>query len=194
MGMTISAFNPPYNVKHMKNFRWLLLAINLIAGSAVLGSYLLWLTAYPGAVDALWGGVPGAIRPAYTAGMLLAAAGYFAFTYFLLIGIDPDKSRVLGCCDARIFHLLYLGILIPSALWMPATFWAIGNPSAFAVWIVRGILLLAALFSLGLLAALIGTKPRDPAWAHALAVVGAACFCVQTVILDAIVWGAGFTG
>jgi hypothetical protein len=55
-------------------------------------------------------------------------------------------------------------------------------------------LILAALFSLGLLAALLGTKPRDPAGAHALALIGAACFCIQTVLLDAIVWGAAFGG
>jgi hypothetical protein len=143
-------------------------------------------------VDALWGGVPEAIRPAYTAGMLLAAAGYFAFTYFILFRMDPEKVKVFGCCDARIFHLLYLGILIPSALWMPLTFWAVENPSVIAVSVVRGVLILVAVFSLGLLAALLGTKPREPAWAHALAVIGAASFCIQTVILDAIVWGAGF--
>jgi hypothetical protein len=178
----------------MKSYRWILAAINLLGGSAVIGSYIFWLAAYPGVGDALWGGVPGAARPLYTASMFLAAAGYFAFTFFLLFGIDPDKVGIFGCCDARIFHLLYLGILIPSALWMPATFWAIGNPNVFAGWIVRGILILAALFSLGLLAALIGTKPRDPAWAHALGVIGAILFCFQTVILDAIVWGAAFTG
>ena len=178
----------------MTAYRWQMLGINLLGGSAAIGSYILWLAGRPGAVDALWGGVPLSIRPFYTAGMLLAAAGYFAFTYFLLIRMDPAKATVFGCCDARIFHLLYLGILIPSALWMPATFWAIENPSTLAVWIVRGDLLLAALFSIGLLAALLGTKPREPAWAYALAVIGSICFCIQTVILDAIVWGMVFGG
>jgi hypothetical protein len=175
----------------MKTFRWLLLAINLLGGSAVIGSYILGLGS-PGAVDSLWGGVSGSARPYYTAGMFLAAAGYFVFTYFILFRMNPEKIKVFGCCDARIFHLLYLGILIPSALWMPATFWAVENSSALAVWVVRGILILTALFSLGLLAALLGTKPRDPAWAHALAVIGAMCFCIQTVALDAVVWGAAF--
>ncbi|MGB7537191.1 MAG: hypothetical protein WBM17_01510 [Anaerolineales bacterium] len=175
----------------MKKYRWLLLAINILGGSVVIGSYI-WGLGRPGAVDTLWGGVPEAIRPYYTAGMLLAAAGYFAFTYFILFRMDPEKARVFGCCGARIFHYLYLGILIPSALWMPATFWAVENPSGTAVWVVRGILILVALFSLGLLAALLGTKPRDPARAHALAVIGAVCFCIQTVILDAIVWGTAF--
>jgi hypothetical protein len=176
----------------MKKYQWLLLAINLLGGSAVLGSYILWLNGYPGAVDALWGGVPESIRPFYSAGMLLAAAGYFAFTYFLLFRMDPAKVKVFNCCDPRIFHGLYLGILIPSALWMPATFWAIANPSNLAIWVVRGVLILAAIFSIGLLVALLGTRPRDPAWAHTLAVIGSVCFCIQTVILDAVVWGMAF--
>ncbi len=176
----------------MNAYRWRMLLINLLCGSAVIGSYVLGLGGRPGAADALWGGIPPSIRPFYTAGMFLAAAGYFAFTYFLLFRMDPAKVNVFGCCDARIFHPLYLGILIPSALWMPATSWAINRPSVFVVWVVRGILILVALFSLGLFAALLGTKPRDPVWAHALAVIGSICFCIQTVILDAVVWGSSF--
>jgi hypothetical protein len=175
------------------SYRWQILIINILGGSAVIGSYI-WGLGRPGAVDALWGGVPESIRPYYTAGMLLAAAGYFAFTYFILLRMDPAKTKVFGCCDARIFHLLYVGILVPSALWMPATFWAIENSGVLAVWAVRGVLILVALFSLGLLAALLGTRPRNPGWALTLAVIGAALFCVQTVILDAFVWGTAFTG
>ncbi|MBN1439265.1 MAG: hypothetical protein JW929_07650 [Anaerolineales bacterium] len=176
----------------MKNYRWLLLAINLIGGSAVIGSYIWGLAGRAGAADILWGGVPEAVRPYYTAGMLLAALGYFAFTYFLLFRINPANHSVFGRLGAWIYPWLYLGILAPSALWLPATFWAVGNQNAIAVWIVRGVLILVALFSLGLLAALLGAEPRRPALAHALAVVGAAFFCVQTVILDAVVWGAAF--
>ena len=178
----------------MKLYRWLLLIVNLLGGSAVIGSYIWGLAGRSNAADILWGGVPGLIRPYYTAGMLLAAAGYFAFTYFILIRIDPEKVKIFTCCDARIFHFIYLGILVFSALWLPATYWAVENPGPLAVWAVRGILIFVALFSLGLLAALFGTQPREPAWAHTLAVIGAVLFCVQTVILDAIVWGMAFTG
>jgi hypothetical protein len=169
-----------------------LLAINLLGGSAVIGSYILGLAAHPGSVDSLWGEVSPWIRPYYSAGMILAAMGYFAFTYFLLFRIDPEKVKIFGGGSAGLFPLLYAGILAFSALWMPATFWAIANPSALAVWIVRGVLILAAVFSLGLLAALLGAQPGEPAWAHGLAIVGCVFFCVQTVILDAIVWGMSF--
>jgi hypothetical protein len=176
----------------MKKYRLFLLVINLIGGSTVIGSYAWGLASRPDAADILWGGVPDSIRLFYTGGMLLAAAGYFAFTYFILFRIDPEHAKVVGRYGAGIFPCLYLGILVPSALWMPATFWAVDNPSASAIGIVRGILVLAALFSLGLLAALLGTRPRKPAWAHALAVAGAVCFCIQTVILDAGIWGVLF--
>jgi hypothetical protein len=168
-----------------------LLAVNILGGSAVIGSYILELAAHPGAVEPLWGGVPAGIRPYYSTGMILAAAGYFAFTYFLLFRIDPNKIRIFDG-GAGIFPLIYLGILVPSALWMPATYWAIEMQSVLLVWAVRIILILVGLFSLGLLAALLGTQPREPAWAHTLAVIGSICFCIQTVVLDAIVWGMAF--
>ena len=158
----------------------------------MIGSYIWGLAGHPGAVDALWGGVPRGIRPYYSAGMILAAAGYFAFTYFLLFRIDPARATVFGRSDATIFLYAYLGILVFSSLWMPATFWAVGVQRDLSVWIVRLILILVALFSLGLFAALLGTQPRDPAGAYGLAVVGSVFFCVQTVILDAIVWGMSF--
>jgi hypothetical protein len=186
-------FQPALRKNDMKKYRWLLLTINILGGSAVIGSYI-WGLDRPGAGEVLWGGVPEAVQPLYTASMFLAAAGYFAFTFFILFLMDPQKAKIFGCCDARIFRLVYLGILIPSALWMPTTFWAVENPRVLAVWVVRGVLIFVALFSLGLLAALLGMRPRDPAWAQTLAVIGAVLFCVQTVILDAIVWGAAFTG
>jgi hypothetical protein len=172
--------------------RWIL-AINLSGGSAVIASYIWGLVGRPGAADLLWGGVPEAIRPCYSAGMFLAAAGYFAFSYFLVFRMDSAKTDVFRRYSARLFSLLYAGILLPSAFWMPATFWAVGNPSGLAVGLVRGVLILVALFSLGLLAALLGIRPREPAWAHVLAVIGSVCFCLQTVVLDAVVWGSLFS-
>ena len=179
---------------NVNRYRVWMLAINLIGGSAVIGSYIWGFAGRPGAADLLWGGVPASIRPFYTAGMLLAAAGYFAFSYFLVFRIGPIQTTIFRRFDARLYPLLYAGILLPSALWMPATLWAADHPSQYSVWIVRGVLIVVALFSLGLLAALIGTRPRDPKWAQALSVTGVMAFCLQTVVLDAIVWGAAFGG
>ena len=171
----------------------LLLAINLIGGAAVLGSYAYGIGTHANATAVLWGCVPGTIRPAYTAGMLLAAAGYFAFIYFILFRLDPRAARVGGRVGFGLFNILFAGILIPSALWMPLTFAAVAASSVLLLWVVRVVLAVVGLASLGLLAALWKVEPRQPAWAHRLAVIGCAAFCLQTALLDMIVWSAYFT-
>jgi hypothetical protein len=125
--------------------------------------------------------------------MFLAAAGYFAFTYFILFRLHPQDARVADRFDFGLFNALYAVVLIPSALWMPLTFLAVEQSSQTLSWTVRIVLLLVAAASLGLLAALLKDEPRQPLWAHRLALVGMVGFCFQTVLLDAIFWGAYFT-
>ncbi len=172
--------------------KWLLLTINLLGGAAVLGSYAYGLRTHANATDVLWGGVPASIRPVYSAGMLLAAAGYFAFIYFILFRLDPGKASVWHRPGFDAFNILFAAILIPSALWMPLTFAATESASAVLAWVVRLVLVGVGLASLGLLAALVNVEPRQPPWAYWLAVIGCAAFCVQTAVLDMIVWSAYF--
>jgi hypothetical protein len=148
--------------------------------------------AHPGAGDIFWGGVPQRIRPLYTAGMFLAAASYFAFTYFLLFRLSPVEAQIGGRFGFWVFNALYALILIPSALWMPLTFAAIGQSSEGLVWAVRLVLAVVGLASLGLLAALLSVEPRQPLWAYWLAVAGSVGFCFQTMVLDALIWAAFF--
>lgn len=170
----------------------LLLGLNLLGGVAVLGSYYAGFATHPESVDALWGGVPEALKPFYTVSMLLAAAGYFPFTAFLLFGVDADRARILGRFGFAWFNLFYALILIPSALWMPLTFSLIDTWSA-GLWVaIRVVLALVGIGSLGLLAALIGMRPARPRAPRLLAIAGAVAFCVQTALLDAIVWPAYF--
>ena len=170
-----------------------LLIINLFGGAAVLGSYAYGILNHPNASQILWSGVPQEIQPFYTVGMFLAAAGYFAFTYFILFRLHPQDARVADRFGFGLFNALYAVVLIPSALWMPLTFLAVEQSSQTLVWTVRIVLLLVAAASLGLLAALLKVAPRQPLWAHRLALVGMVGFCLQTVLLDAIFWGAYFT-
>jgi hypothetical protein len=173
--------------------KWLMIFINLIGGIAVLGSYAHGVLTHPGASDILWGQVPQGIRPFYTAGMLLAATGYFAFTYFVLFRLDPNDTQVAGRLGFGLFNALYAAILIPSALWMPLTFLAVERSSLALLWIVRVVLAVVAVASLGLFFALMNVKPRYPLWAHRMAVIGSASFCIQTVLLDAILWRSFFS-
>ena len=176
----------------MHGNRLFLLLINLVGGIAVIGSYLAGFSANPQSAELFWGGVPAGLRPIYTTNMILAAIGYFAFTGFILFALDPERTWVADRFRFNIFNVIYAGILLPSALWMPLTNLAMVDPNPLLVWIVRFVLLLVALASVGLLLALLKTNQRAPTWAHRLALIGTLFFCFQTVILDAAIWGILF--
>lgn len=165
--------------------------INLLGGLAVLGSYAYCLSAYSAQAGDFWGGVPDGLRPLYTVNMGLAAAGYFAFTYFLMYRLKPTSggSERFGLGT---FNSLYVMILLPSALWMPLTFAMLESPSEGLWWTIRLTLAAVVIGSLGLLAGLVAVRPRSPSLAHKLAIAGSLAFCLQTAILDALVWPAYF--
>lgn len=170
----------------------LLMVIILLGGLAVIGSYVFGILAYPDDADALWGGVPEAMLPFYTANMLLAASGYFAFTYYIFFRLDPARTRVFRFFGFGFFNVIYASILFPSALWMPFTLLAVIQSSTIWVWAVRLALWIVGLGSLALLFAIWKKDPGQSLWAHRLAVIGSIFFCVQTVVLDGIVWTSYF--
>ncbi len=170
----------------------LLVVINIVGGIAVLGSYVLGILTHPNASQILWGGVPQSIRPFYTVGMLLAAIGYFAFTYFILFRLDPKDTQVTHRFGFGLFNALYFFILFASALWMPLTFLAVEHSNLAIFWAVRLVLVVVGIASVGLFVALLKVMPRLPLWAHQQALIGSALFCLQTAILDAIIWGGFF--
>jgi hypothetical protein len=164
--------------------------LNLVGGVGVLASYALGLLGNPDASRALWGGVPEAARPLYTLNMLLAAAGYFLFTPFVLFRLPPDETRLPGAFGYRLFHALYALVLFPSALWMPLALAAAGEPGGWLFWLMRLDLAAVGAGSLGLLLALLGLRsPRAPR-GRGLALAGLVPFCFQTAVLDAVVWPA----
>jgi hypothetical protein len=169
-----------------------LLWLNLLGGVAVLGSYAYGFAANPLARGALWGGVPEALRPLYTANMLLAAAGYFAFSGFVFFRLDPTRTRVVGGFGFGAFHVLYALILLPSAFWLPLTLEMLEAPNA-ALWLaIRCVLALVGLGSLGLLVAVASAAPHDAPGARRIALAGCALFSLQTALLDALLWPAWF--
>jgi hypothetical protein len=169
-----------------------LLAINVLGGAAVLGSYALGLLANPGQGAALWGNVPAYLRPAYGISMILATVGYFAFSYLLFFKLDPATVETGPGLGFGFFHVLFLTILLPSALWMPLTFGYLANPSE-AMWLaVRVVLALVGMGAVLLVAALTTLTPRPGGIAYALAVAGAVAFAMQTALLDGLIWPAYF--
>jgi hypothetical protein len=120
--------------------------------------------------------------------MFVAATGFFLFSYFLLFQVEPDEVRLLGSWGFRVFHLLYLLILVPSALWMPLTLEMIVNPSS-GLWLaIRLTLWIVGIASAGLIMALVALRPRGSRVSYWLAVAGSIAFSVQTAVIDAIVW------
>jgi hypothetical protein len=160
-------------------------ALNVLGGIAVLASYAWGVFLRPESMGALWGGVPEALRPAYQANMLLAALGYFAFTSYVL-RLRPAAVRVSLRLGYTTFLVLYALVLLPSALWLPLTVSYVAAPGA-PLWVaIRAVLVAVGVGSLGLVAALLAL--RDPPRGRALALAGLVPFCVQTALLDAIVW------
>ncbi|MBW2422607.1 MAG: hypothetical protein JRG86_00060 [Deltaproteobacteria bacterium] len=175
----------------MASQRRLLIAINLLGGVAVLGSYAYCLSRFPGNVGAFWGDLPHRMRPLYTVNMFLAALGYFAFSFFLLFRLDSGK-RLDGRSVLGRFNFFYALILLPSALWMPLTFMMLDSPAVGIWWAIRLVLALVGIGSLGLLAGLVLVRPSEPSAAWRLSIAGAMAFSLQTALLDAIVWPAFF--
>jgi hypothetical protein len=166
--------------------------IVLLGGAAVVTSYAYTLGLDPATQAGLWGGVPPALLPAYAGSMVLAAGGYFAFTLYLYFRVDPEEARIAGRFGFSLFPVLYLMILVPSPLWLPLTAAMVREPSS-ALWLaIRLTLALVGLASVGLLLALLGLRPRQPAVSYWLAVAGALAFSFQTAALDLFVWTALF--
>jgi len=170
----------------------ILLIINIVGGAAVIGSYIFGLNTQIGGANALWGGVPGNVRPIYGISMILSALGYFAFIYYILFQLVPDEVSIAGKFGFSLFYAIFLVILIASAFWMPLTNMYVGNPSV-GIWIgVRIVLALVGLASIGLILALLNLQGKTPGVFYWLAVGGSAYFAFHTAILDAIVWAALF--
>ena len=172
----------------MHPLKQVMLWINIVGGIAVIGSYVWGFKAVSNAGTVLWGSVPDNLRRASTTWMPLAALGYFLFTYLLLFRLNPEETQIAGRFGFAAFNWIYALILAPSALWMPLSAWALQNPIAARVWVVRLILWLVALASLLLIAALLSLHPRAPALAYGLAVAGSIALAVQTVVMDAVLW------
>ena len=170
----------------------ILLAINIVGGAAVIGSYIFGINAQAGGANALWGGVPGNIRPVYGVSMILAALGYFAFMYYIFFRLTPSEVSIAGTFNFSLFYVIFLVILIASALWMPFTNIYVNNPST-GIWIwIRTVLALVGLASIALVWALLSLQTKVPGVSYWLAIAGSGYFAFHTAILDAIVWAALF--
>lgn len=167
-----------------------LLLLNVLGGIAVLGSYVAAFSGSSDFKDGLWGGVPESLRSLYTVNMLLAAAGYFPFTWLFVRATTPREFRATTGISYSLLFVLYALVLIPSALWLPMTARMIAAPDAELWFAIRLVLAAVGIGATGLLLLAFGyaRKRRDAtSWAAA---IGTLPFFLQTAILDALVWPA----
>ncbi|MBM4245770.1 MAG: hypothetical protein FJ148_18525 [Deltaproteobacteria bacterium] len=184
--MTTAAAPAPNGAVTPAGGRGAFVAINAVGGTAVLASYVLWLGNPSNDAGALWGTIGGFGRALYTASMLTAAAGYFAFAPFLLR--HGDRAPL----SFHRVNVLFVLVLLPSALWMPLAFEYLDAPGDGLWATMRAGLLLTGLAS----AAIIRTVAAVPAdvggRARTWALAGAVAFTLQTLVLDALVWPRSF--
>jgi hypothetical protein len=124
--------------------------------------------------------------------MILSALGFFAFLYYIFFRLDPAQTTIAGVSGFTLFYVIFLLILIPSALWMPLTNVYVANPGTGLWVLVRTVLAIVGLASIALLGALLTLHGKVPGVSYWLAVVGSGYFAFHTAILDAVVWAALF--
>ena len=162
--------------------------INICGGVAVLGSYAYGLLTQAELRGQLWGAIPDSIRPYYTVCMLSATIGYFFFTGYILLKVTPETARIFRQFDFNILNLVYAGIMIPSALWMPITFSMLTDPSGL-LWVgIRIVLFTVGVSSVTLLLIFFYSNFERSSWLYAAGIAGLIPFCIQTMILDALIW------
>lgn len=174
------------------NSRSAMVILNLVGGVAVLASYAWGLLSFPETRGEIWGGIPDEMRSLYTTSMFTAAGGYFFFTGYLLLQVDPEKLEKEGPFRFSFINWFYLLVLVPSALWLPLTFAMLSTPGAFLWFLIRLVLTLTALGSLGLLYAVVRLRKEGTPIFFWLALAGILAFNLQTTVLDALVWTAYF--
>ena len=176
----------------MHSEQQLLLWVMVAGGTLVIASYIHGFLTHPTIRGNTWGGVPAALKPFYIASMLLAAAGYFASSYYILFRLNPDDVLIADRFGFAVFFGIFTTILIPSAMWMPLTFTMLARPRKCLWLAIKFTLALVGVASIALLVALLTLNTREPAVAYRLAVGGATAFCLQTAVLDMLIWPAFF--
>lgn len=166
--------------------------VTIVGGLAVVGSYAYGFVSIPGGINGLWGQTPDGIKGVYGAGMALGAAGFFAYTWHLLFGVDAARARVGDRFGYGLFVVLYALVLVPSALWLPLTAAMVEQPDERLWWAIRAVLFTVGLSGAALVAALVALRPGDPSPGRRWAIVGAVLFTLHTLVLDAVVWPALF--
>jgi len=177
---------------HPQKKQWL--AINVVGGVAVLGSYVHGLTTHPETRDLLWGDMPEPLKHVYGVTMWLATAGYLMFMYYVLFRVDAAKVRVGKPFGFGVINACCTAVVVASALWMPLTFVYLGDPSSTLWFLIRVDLIVVGIGAVGLIVAFFNLSPRPTGEVGVVTIVALLLFALQTAFLDPFVWPAFFPG
>jgi len=175
---------------HPDKKKWL--AINLVGGLAVLGSYAHGLITHPETRGQLWGEMPAPLQDIYGVTMWLATAGYLVFMYQVMFRLDAAKVKLGSYSGLRVINGFCAAVVFASALWMPLTFAYLAQPSP-ALWaLVRVDLIVVGIGAIGLIVSQFLLTPRPSGWIGVVTLVALLFFALQTAFLDPFVWPAFF--
>ncbi len=172
----------------MLNWKIITGIIVVLGGIGVVASYVIGAVKNPNGAQALWGGVSKNLIPLYTLGMFVSAVAFLASTYYIFFKLDASSVTVWPGAKFWIFTVVYLLILIPSALWMTLTIRMVDNPSTVFEIGIRTVLILTAIGSLLLVISLATVSPKVVDWTYWLALIGSSLFFLHTAVLDATIW------
>jgi hypothetical protein len=175
---------------HPQKKQWL--AINVLGGIAVLGSYAHGLLTHPQTRDLLWGDMPGPLQDVYGVTMWLATAGYLVFMHFVLFRVDPAEAQVGKQFGFGVINACCAAVVVASALWMPLTFVYLASPSTALWMLIRSDLIVVGIGAVGLIVSLFNLSPRPTGWVGVVTTVALLLFALQTAFLDPFVWPSFF--
>ena len=165
------------------------LIVNLVGGSAVLGSYIIGLANFPEYRNDLWGGIHGIWRNVSVASMLLAGAAYLTFCYFIVFREDAQiygAQLILGAHTASLLTGLFL---LSATLWMPSAILYIHTGNT-AWWILTvGALWVTAMALLSLTGIFaFSTASPVPVFDRIICTVSLSIITLHCLVIDSIVW------
>ena len=169
------------------------LAINVLGGIAVLGSYAHGLITHPETRDLLWGDMPEPLKHVYGVTMWLATAGYLVFMHYVLFRVDAAEVRVGRQFGFGVFNVCCAAVVVASAMWMPLAFVYLARPSTALWFVVRADLFVVAIGATGLIVSFFNLSPRPTGWVGVVTIVSLLLFALQTAFLDPFVWPAFFS-
>ncbi|MGB8222737.1 MAG: hypothetical protein WCF10_09115 [Polyangiales bacterium] len=175
---------------HPQKKRWL--AINVLGGIAVLGSYAHGLITHPETRNLLWGDMPEPLKNVYGMTMWLAAGGYLAFVHYVLFRVDAAEVRVGQQFGFGVVNVCCAAVVVAAALWMPLTFVYLASPSTGLWALVRADLIVVAIGAVGLIVSYVNLSPRPTGGAGVVTILALLLFALQTAFLDPFVWPAFF--